>query len=1415
MAETAQAGAAKANADSRQIRVFLSSTFRDFMEERDLLVKQVFPELRRKARERGVEVVDVDLRWGITEEESRQGKVIPICLGEIDRCRPYFVGMLGERYGWIPPADQYSPDVIERQPWLNDHLGGVSVTELEILHGVLNDPAMAGRAFFYFRDPAWSLSQGEPGFVCETHEEEAKLADLKQRIRTSGFPVAENIPDPKALAEQIGLDLWELIEQQYPDLDEPDALEREERQHASYRRSRLGVYLGGKRSINQLERWIDAGQQKILITGESGAGKSALIANWIAAHQQNQPKDVVFAHHLGCSSDASAIRPLLARLIETAKQQLPEDYGYSLAAPQDWWELVAKAVEALQSLGRWAQQNNHRWIWVLDGLDRLDQDDQNALPWLPITIPEGVVIVASALECPTREILLERKFKTRTIAPLKAKEQDALIKQYLGRYTKQLIAELRNAILSHPLAGSPLFLRVLLEELRQCGRYETLGEQLAGYLSAKTIDDLYERVLERLESDGNGENVRKVMTALWASRAGLGEEDLLSMADLAPLQWAPIDLALEEALARNGNRLVFNHNYLRKAVEGRYLPTEEEKRQAHSSLAKWIRSDKNRKQQSLQEYLHQLVMSVQLDTAREVFADTRLIPALSEAIPNHVLCTIWQTISLQGAERLEVRLKSKLARLIHLSGLTDTRTVVIIEAASNLLSALCLEGETRIWLVRLINIAKYRRTGTETKRKIAHMKDIATAYGNNDQWSKAEYWMQKALDLARVSPQKEWRQISRLTIELSIIMVETGREIEATSLLTPLLYELKASDLRYMSDLEVATLSILAHATSLAKTPEEADPVFRLALKRAEECYGKHSTTFANILGNYGNAWSEVNEMLAKENLERSLQIKESIYGPAHPSTNSSRDLLAKVLNRMGLHKDCLALARKNLCCAESYIGRNSKEALEIKSHLALACENLSNIVDRKSIRRIAERLYIDCLADMVAIIGAEDPTTNTTRFWLANFFSNQNRFEESIPLRRIDLEVALKRDGRESSSALESIHRLAADLYWANELKESEQLYRQALVGRIAALGDDNQDTMASRYGLARCLSERGCYNEAIELRKVELAWCQSNEEVDTKDTLVSMHGLGCDLLAAEQPLEALDVLQECFAQRRELLGPADDDTLGTLAKVLEALSALERQRDGISLSQDMQQLLAAERGDNDPEVLTQISNQASLHEELGELDPSEMLYRQCLAGREAALGPDDSSTLATAYNLADVLSKQERHSEAIPLRRRELAWCRDTHGDTDEGTLASINGLAIDLRETGALEEAEVLFRELVAGRQEVLESSDFGIGRALGGLAKTLELAGKLEEAVVYGRQALDHCLDYEGPDAWSTNRRRLDLARILQKLGQSDQALELLNQAQKSLEGLTEPDDADQRLIQETQQLIGSIGSGAEA
>lgn len=44
---------------SRRIRVFVSSTFRDMVEDRDALMTHAWPELRRSCRERDVELVEV------------------------------------------------------------------------------------------------------------------------------------------------------------------------------------------------------------------------------------------------------------------------------------------------------------------------------------------------------------------------------------------------------------------------------------------------------------------------------------------------------------------------------------------------------------------------------------------------------------------------------------------------------------------------------------------------------------------------------------------------------------------------------------------------------------------------------------------------------------------------------------------------------------------------------------------------------------------------------------------------------------------------------------------------------------------------------------------------------------------------------------------------------------------------------------------------------------------------------------------------------------------------------------------------------------------------------------------------------------------------------------------------------------
>lgn len=84
--------------DNRQIRIFISSTFRDMQDERNQLMRFTFPKLRDLAAKRDVTLTEVDLRWGITDEDSKSGKVVDICLREIENSIPFFIGIIGNRY---------------------------------------------------------------------------------------------------------------------------------------------------------------------------------------------------------------------------------------------------------------------------------------------------------------------------------------------------------------------------------------------------------------------------------------------------------------------------------------------------------------------------------------------------------------------------------------------------------------------------------------------------------------------------------------------------------------------------------------------------------------------------------------------------------------------------------------------------------------------------------------------------------------------------------------------------------------------------------------------------------------------------------------------------------------------------------------------------------------------------------------------------------------------------------------------------------------------------------------------------------------------------------------------------------------------------------------------------------------------
>ena len=633
---------------SRVVRVFISSTFRDFGVERDLLMKRVFPELRRRARDRFVEVIGVDLRWGITEAQSQKGETLPICLREIERSRPYFIGLLGERYGWTPEAGQYPENLLAQQPWLAEHAGGKSVTELEILYGVLNAPEMAGRAYFYFRDSAWSEGR-DADYRSEGVDERAKLGRLKERIRSSEFPSVE-YSTPEALADRITDDLWKLIDAEYPEDEVPDELERERRSHEAYAHERKRLYVGQDETVAALLARIEGASDEkgeegsrsrtTLVTGESGTGKSALIANVLASYRESHPTHVVIEHYIGSTSDASDPMKLMRRIAGEIKK-LTES---SREIEDDPEKLAEQFAEWLAEASWWARGNERIVVLALDALDKLSHEAR--LRWLPKITAPHLRIVMSSLAGESRAVLEERGVESVEAKLFTHEVARNYIVETLARRGRRLPEREVDRIVAHPRATLPIYLKTLVEELSVFGSHEGLPQRITECLAAQEPDDLFEVILARLEEDLGRDAVKKPLEAIWASAEGMSDDEVIGFTGVSPLELARLRLSLDDALYESGGLLRLAHAYASKGVEDRYAPTDEAKQALHLALGLWW--EKQEPGRRMASELHgQLLAAQAWEELRRCLTEARTGMAMMDHLEPLVLFGGWNTLAIQ------------------------------------------------------------------------------------------------------------------------------------------------------------------------------------------------------------------------------------------------------------------------------------------------------------------------------------------------------------------------------------------------------------------------------------------------------------------------------------------------------------------------------------------------------------------------------------------------------------------------------------------------------------------------------------------------------------------------------------------------------------------------------------------------
>ncbi|HCC35536.1 MAG TPA: hypothetical protein DEQ02_07875 [Ruminococcaceae bacterium] len=589
----------------KDIPIFISSTFNDMHAERDYLVKNVFPELAEWCERRKLRLIDIDLRWGVTKEDSETNKTVRKCLEGIDGCRPFFLCFLGQRRGWVPSSEQIGD---ARSAYRDDEhfFGSKSVTEIEIEHALLSPmyrladdkkPAPAKHALFFFRnEPSgenWDEAHrrlyrndavaDEGGNIEET---DRHLADFKSEVKKNKSVTEYNchwdadaetpelLPPKKNYdnlaqkdLEKIELAKGRLVDFSVPKQNLPDDLIQ------TLKGEFPGVAGGDKIELKyvvivQLMREIleeyperenpvadggdpyalDLEQQEIfihnavegfvpvpdipekldeyaaktgvkpplLLAAEAGLGKTTLLAKWVS-EKRAESKNVIF-RFCGASDLSADQYALWDSILRQCGLKPPVSFD---ELKKSFWQLLSGTKSET--------------IIIIDAIDQLP-DGRGMPQWLPRELPSGISIILS-LKINKGESMDYSPVPLK-LPPVNVERKTELIASYLKKRLKVLdeyhIKEICGIDpedeAQKSASANPLYLKILLSELRVFGAFEQLADQIKLY--GRSPLEAFDYVLERLSHEQAYDilDPQKAVPLLFgllsAARGGLYEDEL-------------------------------------------------------------------------------------------------------------------------------------------------------------------------------------------------------------------------------------------------------------------------------------------------------------------------------------------------------------------------------------------------------------------------------------------------------------------------------------------------------------------------------------------------------------------------------------------------------------------------------------------------------------------------------------------------------------------------------------------------------------------------------------------------------------------------------------------------------------------------------------------------------------------------
>jgi len=555
---------------NRKARVFISSTFLDMGPERNAIVHRIFPALRKHFAAKKIDIVEIDLRWGILDEEIVDGTLIEVCISEVRRCAPFFLGIIGNNYGSVPSDDDVDSTNDSILNMISDDVPyGISITEMEMRAGILK------------------RKHQQASVLVKKVQKEDRLNNLIDALQASNKCDVLEYEDIDDFADKVFLSMKTHIEKVFfANLPQVYGDERYY-DHLNYLKIHLEHYVENTTTVSSLESIVEDSNY-CYVQGASGIGKSAFLSYLIKHYDEISPNSPIFFHfpQADMNEEIDGVWKRLSSFLT--------DRG--IMQPADTDDLIQETKEALL-----LYDNVYAPLYIfIDDIDKFNGNKNYAFELQSLASDSVKIILTGTKTAPSGTPGI-------SLRPLLKAQIPQLFVKWFAQYDKKFDTSFLPKLEDNLVFRNPLVLSFALNELRTMGVHNGLHEYLNALLSCDSESDVFSEAVNcTVNVIGDKALLTNCLAVLYLCKNGMGESDIIEILNLSHVTWVTIYGLMQGFFYEVDGDIKYRNEKLANAVFEALNLTAERERELRTLLFEyWLKdkaSDRARRELPWQAY---------------------------------------------------------------------------------------------------------------------------------------------------------------------------------------------------------------------------------------------------------------------------------------------------------------------------------------------------------------------------------------------------------------------------------------------------------------------------------------------------------------------------------------------------------------------------------------------------------------------------------------------------------------------------------------------------------------------------------------------------------------------------------------------------------------------------------------------